>query len=115
MSIESLSVDEAEKVVTEVSSLDALHELRTQEISNTKFPGGRKGVLDALESKRLGLLEEWRKGQTRDRRVPYAVVGNLVDDHGRQIPKGQVVTGVSKSKLEFFDKIGGIEYRESSP
>lgn len=113
MKIEDLNVSKAKKTIARVDTLDALHELRTQEMSNSKHSGGRKSILQALEEKRQKLLEEWRKSRTSKRKVPIAVVGNLIDDFGSPIPKGQVVTGYSKKKLDFFLLIGGVEYRES--
>jgi len=114
MNIENLNVSKARKAIVSVKTLDALHELRTQEMSNTKHSGGRKSILQALEEKRQELLEEWRKSQVSNRKVPIAMVGNLIDDFGTRIPKGQVVTGVSQSRLEFFVKIRGVEYHELS-
>ena len=114
MSIVDLSVAKAKKKIDNIKTLDALHELRTQEVTNMNFPSGRKGVLQALEEKRLELLDDWRKSQVSNRKVPIAMVGNLIDDYGNKIPNGQVVTGISKSKLDFFIKIGGVEYREPS-
>ena len=114
MSIQDLTMPQAESAINRVDSLDALHQLRTEEITNSKHEGGRKDVLQVLEEKRLELLEEWRKGQAELRKVPVAVVGNLVDDFGNKIPKGQVVTGVSKAKLDFFVLIGGVEFIEPS-
>lgn len=114
MSIQDLVVSKAKRAIRSVKTLDSLHQLRAEEITNTNPKGGRKGVLEALEGRRLELLEGWRKSQAQLRKVPRALVGNLIDDFGNRIPKGQVLTGISKAKLDFFVKIGGVEFVESS-
>ncbi len=114
MSIVDLTVSKAKKLIAVVVNLDALHKLRTQEMANKNFSGGRKSVLQTLEEKRQELLKEWRSTQASTRVLPIAVVGNLIDDAGNRIPIGHVCLGLSKERLNFFVSIGGVVYRESS-
>jgi len=109
-----LKISDAIAHIETITDASDLHALRIEEEKNPTVSGGRRRVLETIEQVRQELLNKWRESQSKEHKVPVAVVGHLTDDSGAPIQEGTIVAGLSEGKLKFYAQIGGIEWRDRS-
>ena len=82
--------------------------MRSSEFKPSKVVGEKKKALAREEGTKSKVAAGQKKART-----PVAVVGNLTDDKGKPIKRGQDCSNLSKERLARFVSIGGVVYEQS--